>query len=104
MKITNYEQSTSSIVTVMSENTHELTYSVARVIEVTAWQSVDAVYHCCLTHGSCHWPGLRSLLAIAMGASSITSPKNGWSAFICPNHLHMTCSACWTSLCAAYFI
>lgn len=54
---------------------------------------------CCLTHGSCHWPGLRSLLAMAMGASSITSPKNGWSAFICPYHLPMTCSGCWTSLC-----
>jgi len=75
MKITNYEQSTSSMVTAMLENTHELTYSVARVIEVTAWQSVYAICHCYQTHGSCHWPGLRSLLAIAMGASSITSPK-----------------------------
>jgi len=28
-------------------------YSVARVIEVTAWQSVDAVSLCCLTHGFC---------------------------------------------------
>ena len=30
------------------ETTHGLTYSVARVIEVTAWQSVDAVFHCYL--------------------------------------------------------
>ena len=34
-----------------------LTYSEARPIEATAWQSVDAVCHCCLTHSSCycHW-------------------------------------------------
>ena len=33
-------------------------YSVSRVIEVTAWQSVNAVCHCCLTHSSCHWTHL----------------------------------------------
>ena len=33
-------------------------YSVARAIEVTSWQSVNAICHCCLTHSSCHWtPG-----------------------------------------------
>ena len=43
------EQSTSSIATTWTETTHRLTYSVARTIEVTAWHSVDAVCHCCLT-------------------------------------------------------
>ena len=37
---------------------HGLTNSVARVIEVNTWHSVDAVCHCCLTHGSCHWTNL----------------------------------------------
>ena len=41
--------------TKMTETTHGLTYSVARAIGVTAWQSVDAVCHCYMTHGSCHW-------------------------------------------------
>ena len=29
-------------------NTETITYSVATVIEVTAWQSVNAICHCCL--------------------------------------------------------
>ena len=38
-------------------------YSVARAIEVTTWQTVDAVYLCCLTHGSCvEVTGFQSLL------------------------------------------
>ena len=37
------------------EPTHRLTYSVATVVEVTVRQSVDAICHCCLIHGSCHW-------------------------------------------------
>ena len=47
------------------ETTHGLTYSVARATEVTTWQSVAAVCHCCLTHGSCHWT--QSLLVTANG-------------------------------------
>jgi len=35
------------------ETTRGLTYSVARAVEVTAWQSFNAICHCCLTHGSC---------------------------------------------------
>jgi len=37
--------------------THGLTYSVARAIDITAWQSVDTVCLCCLTHCVCvrHW-------------------------------------------------
>jgi len=50
----NHEQSTSSMATIRRETTHGLTYSVARAIEV-AWQSLNAVCHCCLTHGFCHW-------------------------------------------------
>jgi len=45
------------------ETTHGLAYLVARVLEETAWQSIDAVYLCCLTHGSCvEITGLQSLL------------------------------------------
>ena len=51
----NHEQPTSSTSTTSTETTHQLTYTVARAIEVTAWQSVDAVCHGRLTHGSCHW-------------------------------------------------
>ena len=34
------------------ETTHRLSYSVARAIDIIAWQSVDAVCLCCLTHGA----------------------------------------------------
>ena len=45
------------------ETTYGLIYSVARAREVTAWQSVDAVSLCCLTHCSCvEVTGLHSLL------------------------------------------
>jgi len=57
----NHKQSTSLMATTRTEITHGLTYSVARAIVVTAWQSVDAVRHCCLTHrshGSTHWNNL----------------------------------------------
>ena len=86
------------MVTTRMETTHGLTFSVARVIEVTAWQSVNAVCHCCLTHGSqCHWTQISWLqwwgLPVAHGK------KDG---FICPCYLHMTCSMCRsrTSQCA----
>ena len=49
----NHGQSTSLTVTTRMETTHGLAYSVARAIEVTAWQSVDAVCLCCLTHCFC---------------------------------------------------
>jgi len=56
----NREQTTFLMATT---TTHGLTYSVSRVIEVTAWQSVDVICLCCLIHGSCHWT-----LATVMGA------------------------------------
>ena len=76
-----------------------LTYSMSRVTEVNhinlsmlfvfvAWLTVPVT-------------GLRSLLATLMGATGSTCPKK--MAFICPCHLHMTCSVCWTSLCAECF-
>jgi len=46
-------QSNSSMVTTTTETTHGLTYPVARAIDITAWQSVDTVCLCCLTHGVC---------------------------------------------------
>ena len=46
--------------------THRLTYSVARAIDVIAWQSVNAVCLCCLTHGACvKVNGIQPLLTIA---------------------------------------
>jgi len=53
-------QSTSLTVTTRTETTHGLTYSVARKIEVTTWQSVSAVCLCCLTYSSCHWIPISS--------------------------------------------
>jgi len=58
----NRKQPTSSMATTVTETTHGLTYLVSRATEITAWQSVYAICHCCLTHGSCYW--LRSLLTI----------------------------------------
>jgi len=48
----NHEQSNSSMATTRTETTHGLTYSVARAIDITVWQSVDAVHLCCLTRGA----------------------------------------------------
>jgi len=39
--------------TARMETTHGLAYLAARALEETAWQSIDAVCLCCLTHGSC---------------------------------------------------
>jgi len=41
-----------SMATTRMETTNGLTYSVARAMEVAAWQSVNAVCLCCLTHCS----------------------------------------------------
>jgi len=49
----NHGQSNSSMATTRTETTHKLTYSVARAIDITAWQSVDAICVCCLTHSAC---------------------------------------------------
>jgi len=65
----NHEQSTSLIVTTRAETTCGMAYSVSRAIEVTAWQSVDAVCLCGLTHSS---SGLGSLLAAVIGATGST--------------------------------
>ena len=42
-----------SMATTRMETTHGLTYSLARAAEVTAWQSIDAIYLCCRTHSAC---------------------------------------------------
>ena len=49
----NHGQSNSSMAITRTETTHGLTYSVARVIDITAWQSVNTFCLCCLTHGVC---------------------------------------------------
>jgi len=38
----NHGQSNSSMATTRTETTHRLTYSVAKAIDITTWQSVDA--------------------------------------------------------------
>ena len=51
------------MVTTKTETTHGLTYLMARVIDITAWQSADAICLCCLTHGACvKVTGLQPLL------------------------------------------
>ena len=62
----NHGQSNSSMATARTETTRGITYSVARAIEVTAWQSVDAICLCCLTHSACvKVTGLQPLLTTA---------------------------------------
>ena len=81
------------------ENTCGLTYSVSRAIEVTAWQSDDAVCLCYSTHSSSQWTQISS--GYSDGGYQQHMPKK--MALICPCHLHMTFSMCWTSLCATCF-
>jgi len=90
----NHGQSNSSMATTRTENTHGLTYPVARAIDITAWQSVNTGCLCCLTHGVCvsHWT--PPLLTTA------------WWRWLECYHLCMPspwpqCSVCWNSLCAA---
>ena len=76
--------------------TRGLAYSVSRVIEVSAWQSVNAVcFVACMTHGSCHWT-VRSLLATAMEATSSTCQKRWLECFHLPCHIIST----WLTVCA----
>ena len=49
----NHGQSNSVMATTRTETIHGLTYSMARVIDITAWQSVDAICLCCLTRNAC---------------------------------------------------
>jgi len=85
----NHGQSNSSMATTRTETTRGLTYSVARALDITAWQSVDAFCLCCLTHSACvKVTGLQPLLTTAW-----------WRL---PVHAISTiCSMCWTSLCVS---
>jgi len=72
----NHGQSNSSMATTRTENTHGLTYPVARAIDITAWQSVDTICLRCLTHGVCvsYWtpPSSRnSAMEMARVLSSV---------------------------------
>ena len=85
VKDMNNEQPASSIVTRMMETTHGLTYSVARVIEVSAWQSVNAVCLCCVAHSSCiEVKGLQSLLTGAMWATGSACQKQWLECYHLP--------------------
>ena len=62
----NRGHSNSAMATTRTETTHGLTYSMASAIDITAWQSVDAICLCCLTHGACaKVTGLQPLLTTA---------------------------------------
>ena len=64
----NHGQSNSAMVTTRMETTHGLTYSMAGVIDITAWQSVNAICICCLIHGACvKVTGLQPLLTTGKG-------------------------------------
>jgi len=81
--------------------TRGLTYSVLKATEATAWQSVDAVCLCCLTHGFCHWTLISSdysgmeasgsackkRMVIECCHLSMPSPRPAWSAGpVCVQH------------------
>ena len=91
--VNSHGQSSSLMATTETETTRWLTYSVARVIDITAWQSVDTICLCCLTHGVCvsHWTTTSS------HNSTMEMARVLWSV----HAISMTCSVCWTSLCAA---
>ena len=77
VEVVNHEQSIFSMATTRMETIRGLTSSVSRVTEVTAWQSVDAVCLCFLTHGSCHWTQI-SYDYSQMGATSSQWQKDGF--------------------------
>ena len=65
------------------------TYSMARAIDITAWQSVDAVCLCCLTHGACVKVTGLQLLTTARRRRPVAYVKEDTkSAVICQCHLH----------------
>ena len=90
--------------TTRTETTHRITYSVSRAIDITAWQSVAMPFSLlpdsqCLCRSHCTPTFSHNS---AMEATSSTC-KRWWLEFF---HLSMprprlTCSVCWTSLCAA---
>ena len=62
----NHGQANSSMVTTRMETTHGLTYSMPGAIDITGWQSVNAICLCCLTHGACvKVTGIQPLLTTA---------------------------------------
>ena len=68
-----------------------LTCLVARVIEVTAWQSVDAICLCCLSNSSCvEVTGLQSLLKCGRWLEccdlSMPSPPTACAGPACVQH------------------
>ena len=91
-------QSNSSMATTRTENTHGLTYPVPTVIDITAWQSVNTVCLCCLTHGVCvsHWtPPSSHNSAMEMArvlssvhAISMTSVHNVLNQPVCSMLVH----------------
>ena len=78
--------------TTRMETTHGLSYLVARVIEVTAWQSVNAICLCCLTNGSCFEViGLQFLLTcerrwLECCDMSMPSPPTACAGPTCVQH------------------
>jgi len=70
------------------ETTHGLTYSVARVIDVIAWQSVNAVCLCCLTHSArVKVNGIQPLLTTARWRLLISDLINKYDSLTLPPNL-----------------
>ena len=102
----NHGQSNSSVATTRMETTHGLTYSVARAIDITAWQSVDTVCLCCLTRGVC--VSIDNIVSEVIHGVSHWTPTSSHNSVMemarvlsSVDAISMTCSMCWTSLCAA---
>ena len=74
----NHGQSNSSMAITRTETTHGLTYSAARVIDITTWQSVGTVCLSCLTHGVCvsHWTPTSSHNSVMEMARVLSSVHN----------------------------
>jgi len=93
--------------TTRMETTHGITYSVSRVLEVTTWQSDDAVSLCCLTHGSCHWTQISSGYIQQWGLLVAHPKKDGFhlsmpsphdwpdSQFLCCTRVYSLCDTLW---------
>ena len=98
----NHGQSNSAMATTRMETIHGLIYSMARAIDITAWQSVDAICLCCLTHGACvKVTGLHH--NSEKEATSSACKKKIARVLSSVNATSTTCRMCWTSLCAACF-
>jgi len=94
----NQEQLNSLMVSTRMDTTQGHTFSVARTIGVTTWQSVSDICHCVAWLGDFCVEVTGTISSSYSNAWGLVHVKtDGESALICPCHLHMTCSVCSTS-------